>query len=203
MSITHKNITALGHTVPHNRNVANHYVPDLSAFMSLCDANYAKFMKLLPDFYDGNQNKSDTRCFGLSRSEHALGFINIHIIERAKYTTTLNIEQGATEKLIPATSMQVRLYHDASMAEVMSYQGIDKLKANYSYPNKLMFQKDEKVLCNEFLADWLSYCLKFGHSFEDMPSQFQLTQRNRVGIENFLGEKTKYCSNFIKEDDCK
>jgi uncharacterized protein len=143
---------------------ARTYVPDLSAFMSLCDANYVKFMKLLPRFNEPNMDKSDTRVFGLSRNKHELGLIIMEIIERSRYTTTIAIQQGADVNLLPETRMQVRLYHDASMAEVLSYQGIGQLRANYVYPNKHMYQKDEKILCNEFLADWLSYCLKFGYS---------------------------------------
>jgi uncharacterized protein YqiB (DUF1249 family) len=139
------------------------YVPDLSAFISLCDANYAKLMQLLPLF-----EKQNTRSFGLSRNEHDLGSITISILERCKYTTMLSMQQLSTAQfdLLTTPNMQVRLYHDASMAEVMSFQGISKLKPNYQYPNKQMHQKDEKALCNEFLADWLSYCLKFGHSLE-------------------------------------
>jgi len=140
------------------------YIPDLSAFMSLCDANYAKMMQLLPYF-----ETEDVRVFGLSRKQHDLGKIRIEIIERCRYTTTLKLFQEDTS-LKSSTCMEVRLYHDARMAEVMSYQGVGKLRASYSYPNDRMFQKDEKALCNEFLADWLSYCLKFGHSVDDIHS---------------------------------
>lgn len=151
-----------------SQGFAQNYVPDLSAFMSLCDANYARLMQLLPEL-----EGKDKRCFGLSRSQHDIGVISLSVVERCKYTTMLNItqEQESQEQeigldLLPTTYMQVRLYHDASMAEVMSYQGIGNLKANYQYPNKHMYQKDEKALCNEFLADWLSYCLKFGYSLD-------------------------------------
>ncbi len=137
------------------------YVPDISAFMSLCDANYAKLMQLLPHF-----EHSDERSFGLSRQQHELGKIHIHISERCKYTTTLFLRQQADTPFMSSTCMEVRIYHDAAMAEVLSFQGIGKLQGNYSYPNKQMLQQDEKVLCNEFLADWLSYCLKFGYSLD-------------------------------------
>ena len=142
---------------------SEHYVPDLSAFISLCDANYAKLMRLLPML-----EKQNHRSFGLSRNEHDLGCITISVLERCKYTTMLSIEQVVSPAidLLSVPYMQVRLYHDASMAEVMSFQGISALKSSYQYPNKHMHQKDEKALCNEFLADWLSYCLKFGHSLD-------------------------------------
>jgi uncharacterized protein len=141
------------------------YIPDLSGFISLCDANYAKVMKLLPGF-----EKQDQQVFGLANGESLLGLIEIEITERCKYTTTLNFKQHypskTPETFISAPQMQVRLYHDAMMAEVLSFQGINKIRASYVYPNEAMHQKDEKALCNQFLSEWLTYCLRFGYASE-------------------------------------
>jgi uncharacterized protein len=167
MSMTVKNHMTSNRLAENRAFSTRAYVPDLSAFIGLCDANYVKFMKLLPGFNQVDTNNTDTRVFGLSRNQHELGLISIEIVERSRYTTTVDVQQGADANFIPATSMQVRLYHDASMAEVLSYQGIARLRANYVYPNEHMYQKDEKALCNEFLADWLSYCLKFGYSLSE------------------------------------
>jgi uncharacterized protein YqiB (DUF1249 family) len=172
---------------------AKPYTPDLSSFMSLCDANYAKLKQLLPDF----ENK-DVRVFGLSRQQHVLGKIKIEIQERCKYTTTLELVQESgtdfseantqiASAQMTSTQMIVRLYHDARMAEVLSYQGVGKLKAVYKYPNKQMMQQDEKALCNEFLADWLSYCLKFGHS---------LGFENSLELKNSLEPESSREENF-------
>ena len=59
-------------------------------------------------------------------------------------------------------SMTVRLYHDAMVAEVCSSQQIFRFKARYDYPNKKLHQRDEKHQINQFLADWLRYCLAHG-----------------------------------------
>jgi hypothetical protein len=59
-------------------------------------------------------------------------------------------------------SMAVRLYHDAMVAEVCSSQQIYRFKARYDYPNKKLHQRDEKHQINQFLADWLRYCLAYG-----------------------------------------
>lgn len=58
--------------------------------------------------------------------------------------------------------MSVRLYHDAMVAEVCSTQQIYRFKARYDYPNKKLHQRDEKHQINQFLADWLRYCLAHG-----------------------------------------
>ena len=69
----------------------------------------------------------------------------------------------------------VRLYHDAKMAEVVSFQGCAAFLPEYFYPNKNMLQPDEKKQRNIFLGEWLSYCLAFGrvagsvYAFESAP----------------------------------
>ena len=158
------------------------YVPDLSGFISLCDANYARMMKLLPCF-----ENQDKQIFGLANGENLLGLIAIEIIERCKYTTTVNLNQyfssNIREVFVSAPHMQVRLYHDAMMAEVLSFQGISKIRANYAYPNKAMHQKDEKALCNQFLSEWLSYCLRYGYASE-------------IKVEQLLPDTELTCSRF-------
>ncbi|MDD0441623.1 DUF1249 domain-containing protein, partial [Shigella sonnei] len=39
---------------------------------------------------------------------------------------------------------------------------IFRFKARYDYPNKKLHQRDEKHQINQFLADWLRYCLAHG-----------------------------------------
>jgi uncharacterized protein len=148
---------------PVSEKPARKYVPDISGFISLCDSNYAKLMKLLPAF-----ESKDRQCFGLARGDYELGVITIEVTERCKYTTTLKLRQGfsSARSLLNEPEMDVRLYHDATMAEVMSFQQMGKFRGSYDYPNEHMHQKDEKALCNQFLSDWLSYCLRYGYATE-------------------------------------
>ena len=151
------------------------YVPDISGFISLCDSNYAKLMKLLPAL-----ESKDSQCFGLARGDHELGVIAIAVTERCKYTTTLKLRQGfySTQSFVNEPEMDVRLYHDAAMAEVMSLQQIGKFRGSYDYPNDSMHQKDEKALCNQFLSDWLSYCLRYGYVTELQKDVFNVTDNS-------------------------
>jgi len=59
--------------------------------------------------------------------------------------------------------LTVRVYHDAAMAEVISCYRERHIAAVNDYPNRFMHHPDEKVQVNSFLADWLDYCLRFGH----------------------------------------
>jgi uncharacterized protein YqiB (DUF1249 family) len=56
----------------------------------------------------------------------------------------------------------VRLYHDASVAEVVKCQRYQSFSPRYEYPNVDMHQIDEKVQMNRFLGELLSHCLSHG-----------------------------------------
>lgn len=93
--------------------------------------------------------------------------VEIKIVEAFKYTTTLEIVQRPQfKKWMTNPSMLVRVYHDASTAEVVSYQGHRNLKPRYSQPNPKMYHSDEKMQVNSFLGDWLTHCLKVGRSIK-------------------------------------
>lgn len=93
--------------------------------------------------------------------------VEIEIIEAFKYTTTLEIRQKPVlEKWMTNPSMLVRAYHDASTAEVISYQGHRNLLPRYEQPNEHMYHSDEKMQVNMFLGEWLSHSLKVGRSTE-------------------------------------
>ena len=133
------------------------YVPDLQEMASLCEANYARLLRLLPHEQTG-------RCFAL---EHGLFSANIqlNVEEDHRYTTMLVISQdGYGPAWLQPQSMNVRMYHDARMAEVLSYQRQKRFDGRYRYPNPEMRAPDEKVQLNKFLAEWLDHCLRFGRA---------------------------------------
>lgn len=93
--------------------------------------------------------------------------VEIIIVEAFKYTTTLKITQKPVFKQwMTNPSMMVRVYHDASTAEVVSYQGHRNLKPRYTSPNPKMYHSDEKMQVNNFLGEWLTHSLKVGRSIE-------------------------------------
>ena len=93
--------------------------------------------------------------------------VEIRIIEAFKYTTTLEIiQRPELKQWMTNPSMLVRVYHDASTAEVVSYQGHRNLKPRYSQPNPNMYHSDEKMQVNMFLGEWLTHCLKVGRSLK-------------------------------------
>ena len=128
------------------------YVPHLPSIHALCENNYVRVLQLLPDL-DSNDKVHE---FSVSRELE----YRICLLDAAPYTTTLEISQVTTNT--PAflrPSMEVRLYHDARMAEVLRSQRMARIKPAYDYPNLKMHQRNEKHLVNLFLAEWLSFCL--------------------------------------------
>ena len=134
-------------------NQQRKYVPHLPSLLAVCEMNYARLLRLLPDC-----DSVDLRYkFGLN--SHST--YEITIIESSRYTSTIEFSQlskGMPDYLKPV--MQVRLYHDAQMAEVISSQNFSAFKPSYQYPNSRMHQRNEKEMVNRFLAEWLSFCLQ-------------------------------------------
>lgn len=135
------------------------YVPDLQELAALCEANYLRFLRLLPDAEVGSE-----RVFSITATPDQKATIIMRVEEIHPYTTMLTVkQQGISPAWIHPPSMDVRLYHDASMAEVLSYQNQHRFEGRYQYPNPQMRMPDEKIQLNRFLADWLEHCLRHGH----------------------------------------
>ena len=134
-------------------NQQRKYVPHLPSLLAVCETNYARLLRLLPD--------CDTLDLSYSFTLNTRTTYQINIIESSRYTSTITLaqlSQGMPEFLRP--EMQVRLYHDAQMAEVLSSQNFSAFKPSYQYPNNRMHQRNEKEMVNRFLAEWLSFCLQ-------------------------------------------
>jgi uncharacterized protein YqiB (DUF1249 family) len=136
------------------------YVPDLRRFGALCDGNYMRLHRLRK-LEAGGQPVSE---FELRRQDLYLGRVRIKVLQVAKFTDTLLLEQVHNAgRWLNNPQLTVRVYHDAAMAEVISCYRDRHIAAVNDYPNRFMHHPDEKVQVNSFLADWLDYCLRFGH----------------------------------------
>ncbi|KXJ57550.1 DUF1249 domain-containing protein [Neptuniibacter pectenicola] len=138
------------------------YIPDLTRQMSQCEANYVRIMKLLPDL-----DNCDEREFQVSWPEHS-AYLRLKVDERFKYTSTVLVSHRyeTNSPWLESPGLVVRLYHDASVAEVICMQRRKQLSGAYPYPNPNMHLPDEKLQLNEYLGEWLSECLRYGHLME-------------------------------------
>jgi len=132
---------------------------DLAELHAVCEANYARLLRLFPDYENCN-----ARDFVVGTAR-----VRLEVIERCRYTTIFHLhQQHAEARWLGRLRVEVRAYHDASMLEVGMFQSHRQIAARYQYPNDKMFQQDEKSQQNRFLADWLEHCLQNGRTSLDL-----------------------------------
>lgn len=126
--------------------------------MPLYEANYRKFMELVPEIDDIDQ------VIVSGKDQFSM---HLRVIERARYTTTLMVTLAplVDTQHLPNPFLKVRIYHDARVAEVISFQGHSRIMPLYPYPNPHMYHRDEKRQINRFLGEVLDYCLINGCLF--------------------------------------
>lgn len=153
------------------------YKVDLPLQMAECETNYARLHKLLTQHFNKHieEQSGEEYRFMINRGDHPW-VIQLRIMERSPYTTTLQLTQLS---ISPASTwlhmprLTVRMYHDAKLAEVLAWEGHKRLRPRYEYPNQAMYQADEKLQINQFLGEWLKMSLECGlnmseFSFSDL-----------------------------------
>ena len=81
---------------------------DLKTLHAMCDANYARLLRLFPDY--------ETR----NRRELFVGSAQVclEVVERCRYTTIFHLHQAhASSRWLGRLRIEVRAYHDARMLE--------------------------------------------------------------------------------------
>jgi len=130
-----------------------------------------RLKKLLPGMHKGTS-------VSYIAGDRAQSTLQIEVTDADRYTQFLTI----TGKTVVGNMtdmpwwtkqrMAVRVYSDAQMAEVIccGYQKIRFLR--YPYPNKQMYNSDEKNKVNEFLGSWLKYFLEKGRKIGDIKEEY-------------------------------
>ncbi len=134
---------------PVNVNLSGHHVQ--------CEHNYRLCMALVP----GCRNGRNAWTYAISGRQPVQ--ICLVVVEAAPYTTTLDVvQQHSYGCYLQPPRLRIRLYHDAAMAEVVAWNHHRHWRPLYEYPNRSMYQPDEKLVLNRFLGEWLCYCQKLG-----------------------------------------
>lgn len=136
------------------------YQFDLAALQRLAAVNYAALTKLVAQLKQGGEQ--------LIKVGSHLHF-RVKVLHRAPYTTDIRIQQHALQTQLPGlveTELEVRLYHDAQLAEVMRSQNVSRLAPVYEQPNPAMHQSNEKFQVNRFLQEWLELIREQGLATE-------------------------------------
>ena len=91
----------------------------------------------------------------------------LEVTARDRYTTDMRLRyQGVLSDFGANSYFDLRLYHDARMAEVVHCSTSRRFEARYRYPNRDMLQRDEKFQQNRFAAELMEFCLNNGRSVD-------------------------------------
>jgi uncharacterized protein YqiB (DUF1249 family) len=143
---------------------AKRYVVDLIATMAVCDANYIRLLKLMPHFGLDASRSFTLPTLGDNTQENIVQSVDLVVIEAFRYTSTIRISMGAgtASSFYHPPSILVRVYHDASTAEVISFQEAWHNRVTPLPEDAPQFYPDEKEQVNMFLAEWLTLCIDTG-----------------------------------------
>jgi uncharacterized protein YqiB (DUF1249 family) len=128
-----------------------------AGLMELYESNSRLLKKLIPDL-EGVSS-------GVSKAKGSPD-LHLKIEERCKFTTTLSLTyyfENAKGELVADPDLQVRIYHDARLAEAVScnLKGFMSLGGKRFGSTALACKWDS----NLFLRKWLEYSLGQGHGF--------------------------------------
>ena len=126
------------------------------SLMDLYENNFIRLRKLIPDLANLPVNS-------ISRLPGCLS-LHMTILERSKFTTTISLTYyfEEAEQTFAEPALTVRIYHDASIVEVLTGH-LKHGRQRYDHiPAKARIIKWK---LNRFLYKWLGYSLYLGHSF--------------------------------------
>lgn len=147
--------------------------------MELYETNYLYLRRLIPDPEQLGENAVSV----------VRGALDLHyqVIESCKYTNifTLTYRFDTDGDYRRAPNLQIRLYHDARVAEATG--GVlhhrrpynHKQGANRDSAQLIIDPIIERWRLNRFLYKWLRFCLKQGHRFTSHSYSFSAIQRSQ------------------------
>ncbi len=130
--------------------------PHLANCQRLYEENYRNLLAVMPELVI-----KKIRNINYELPRYAL---KICILEQTPYTTLIkfSISQSVKSSFISHSEFHVRMYHDARVAEIISYQGQRCQRAYYACPNQHMYHKDEKKQLNLLLSEVIALCQDHG-----------------------------------------
>jgi uncharacterized protein YqiB (DUF1249 family) len=129
------------------------------SLMSLYESNYIRLGWLIADL-----SAIDDAAVSIVTNDCPL---HLRVEERSRYTTTVTLTyifESETAALADP-DLQIRIYHDARLAEVQSCARWHRHAMLESLRSTLARALGERWLRNIMLNKWLDYCVERGHRF--------------------------------------
>ena len=172
------------------------YTVNFPKHLSICEFNYHRLMRLLPQHQERKQWRyllgegAGEMAIVIELKESAKYTTTVHIAVYSRLQKPMAWVKKQHKRAFNSTSykcsteqphkpsfisngakhysIEVRIYHDATLAEVIAWQGQRRFKPIHEYPNPKMYQRDEKAQLNAFLGDLLGFCLEKGRIMENV-----------------------------------
>jgi uncharacterized protein len=130
------------------------------SLMSLYESNYIRLGWLI----------TDLRNLPLQTLSQVPGDLPLHlrVEERSRYTTTITLTyvfETADGNSLADPDLQIRIYHDARLAEAQACARWHRHELLASMRSELAVALGDRWLRNVMLNKWLDYCVERGHRF--------------------------------------
>ena len=124
----------------------------LSDLLKLYEINYLKLKKLIPSIHSDEE-----KVFYLPEGTKS-SQVTINVTKESKFTSRLIISQNNSSiAAMESHIMEIAIYHDLKMIEVVRFNGKHQFWSRNSFPNKNMLSKDEKFQWNKYLSELLDF----------------------------------------------
>lgn len=129
-----------------------------TGLMGLYESNYRRFERLVPEL---------DLPFERAHSVGADTTLHLCVIERCRYTTTVNLTYwfGEGEEAWPDPDITLRLYRDAQLVEAVYCDAKSRYASLAGVPDIDEAVLDAQWPRNLLLNKWLAYCLAQDHCF--------------------------------------
>lgn len=136
------------------------HVPDLKRHHAICGLNYSLLVYLFKRFGNGGDQIKVRLPFG---GQDCL--VRMRVRSLGPYTGLIESQCSlfnGDETWVPLPAFTIRIYYDMNLAEITDETSSEFIKGAYPYPNPKMVQPDEREQLDQFLTEWLSYCVNNG-----------------------------------------
>jgi len=133
--------------------------------MGIYENNYLRLRRLL-----GDPARLPDRLISSAPRDPSL---QVRILERCRYTTTLNLtyffDEG--EARVADPDLTVKVYHDARLVEASDCRHRHQHRLFRGFPTDASDELVRRWAMNRMLNKWLEYCIQGGHCFPGQTSQ--------------------------------